>query len=143
MRLSKALIDMEMADYSAALDPAYTTLEFENMQVLAMGYGESPLFSPLHCGGTSWGLPEEKSLGWSHKCSEGGQGCQMGRSQQFTGGFLLPPGENRGGRAELCLVQVGWCPAAQSRALGSRHTPGAGWNERSPPDIQPRERGWG
>ncbi|KAG7263827.1 hypothetical protein CRUP_003836 [Coryphaenoides rupestris] len=26
-----------MADYSEALDPAYTTLEFENMQVLAMG----------------------------------------------------------------------------------------------------------
>lgn len=42
MRLSKALIDMEMADYSAALDPAYTTLEFENMQVLAMGSGKSP-----------------------------------------------------------------------------------------------------
>lgn len=32
---------MEMADYSEALDPAYTTLEFENMQVLAMGTGES------------------------------------------------------------------------------------------------------
>ncbi|KAM7090739.1 hepatocyte nuclear factor 4-alpha isoform 1-T1 [Ciconia maguari] len=42
MRLSKALIDMEMADYSAALDPAYTTLEFENMQVLAMGNDTSP-----------------------------------------------------------------------------------------------------
>uniref|UniRef100_A0A8B9T2H5 Hepatocyte nuclear factor 4 alpha n=1 Tax=Anas platyrhynchos TaxID=8839 RepID=A0A8B9T2H5_ANAPL len=33
---------MEMADYSAALDPAYTTLEFENMQVLAMGNDTSP-----------------------------------------------------------------------------------------------------
>lgn len=32
---------MDMADYSEALDPAYTTLEFENMQVLAMGTGES------------------------------------------------------------------------------------------------------
>lgn len=32
---------MEMADYSEALDPAYTTLEFENMQVLAMSTGES------------------------------------------------------------------------------------------------------
>ncbi|RMB95663.1 hypothetical protein DUI87_27775 [Hirundo rustica rustica] len=41
MRLSKALIDMEMADYSAALDPAYTTLEFENMQVLAMGSADT------------------------------------------------------------------------------------------------------
>lgn len=30
-----------MADYSEALDPAYTTLEFENMHVLAMGTGES------------------------------------------------------------------------------------------------------
>ncbi|XP_078508067.1 hepatocyte nuclear factor 4-alpha isoform X2 [Lissotriton helveticus] len=42
MRLSKALLDMEMADYSEALDPAYTTLEFENMQVLAMGNDTSP-----------------------------------------------------------------------------------------------------
>lgn len=41
MRLSKALADMEMADYSEALDPAYTTLEFENMQVLTMNTGES------------------------------------------------------------------------------------------------------
>ncbi|NXW26509.1 HNF4A factor, partial [Phaetusa simplex] len=32
---------MEMADYSAALDPAYTTLEFENMQVLAMGNADT------------------------------------------------------------------------------------------------------
>ncbi|KAI2594935.1 hepatocyte nuclear factor 4 alpha [Homo sapiens] len=37
MRLSKTLVDMDMADYSAALDPAYTTLEFENVQVLTMG----------------------------------------------------------------------------------------------------------
>lgn len=41
MRLSKALADMEMADYTEALDPAYTTLEFENMQVLAMSTGKS------------------------------------------------------------------------------------------------------
>ncbi|XP_011784389.1 PREDICTED: hepatocyte nuclear factor 4-alpha isoform X2 [Colobus angolensis palliatus] len=39
MRLSKTLVDMDMADYSAALDPAYTTLEFENVQVLTMGNG--------------------------------------------------------------------------------------------------------
>ncbi|NXX41712.1 HNF4A factor, partial [Tricholaema leucomelas] len=32
---------MEMADYSAALDPAYTTLEFESMQVLAMGSADT------------------------------------------------------------------------------------------------------
>ncbi|KAG9335242.1 hypothetical protein JZ751_005488 [Albula glossodonta] len=42
MRFSKPLTDMEMADYSEALDPAYTTLEFENMQVLAMGTDSSP-----------------------------------------------------------------------------------------------------
>ncbi|KAG8447151.1 hypothetical protein GDO86_014565 [Hymenochirus boettgeri] len=42
MRLSKALIDMEMADYTEALDPAYTTLEFENMQVLSLGNDTSP-----------------------------------------------------------------------------------------------------
>lgn len=39
MRLSKTLVDMDMADYSAALDPAYTTLEFENVQVLTMANG--------------------------------------------------------------------------------------------------------
>lgn len=39
MRLSKTLVDMDMADYSAALDPAYTTLEFENVQVLTMASG--------------------------------------------------------------------------------------------------------
>lgn len=39
MRLSKTLAGMDMADYSAALDPAYTTLEFENVQVLTMGNG--------------------------------------------------------------------------------------------------------
>uniref|UniRef100_UPI00398F6813 hepatocyte nuclear factor 4-alpha isoform X2 n=1 Tax=Pristiophorus japonicus TaxID=55135 RepID=UPI00398F6813 len=42
MRLSKALIEMDLPDYTAALDPAYTTLEFENMQVLAMGNDTSP-----------------------------------------------------------------------------------------------------
>ncbi|KAI4823239.1 hypothetical protein KUCAC02_011843 [Chaenocephalus aceratus] len=33
---------MDMADYSEALDPAYTTLEFENMQVLPLGADSSP-----------------------------------------------------------------------------------------------------
>lgn len=42
MRLSKTLAGMDMADYSAALDPAYTTLEFENVQVLTMGNDTSP-----------------------------------------------------------------------------------------------------
>ncbi|KAG7237903.1 hypothetical protein INR49_031696 [Caranx melampygus] len=40
--LSRALADMDMADYSEALDPAYTTLEFENMQVLPLGTDSSP-----------------------------------------------------------------------------------------------------
>uniref|UniRef100_A0A4W5R888 Hepatocyte nuclear factor 4, alpha n=1 Tax=Hucho hucho TaxID=62062 RepID=A0A4W5R888_9TELE len=39
--MRRKLVDMDMADYSDALDPAYTTLEFENMQVLSMGSGES------------------------------------------------------------------------------------------------------
>uniref|UniRef100_A0A672MFA0 Hepatocyte nuclear factor 4-alpha-like n=1 Tax=Sinocyclocheilus grahami TaxID=75366 RepID=A0A672MFA0_SINGR len=38
---------MEMADYSEALDPAYTTLEFENMQVLAMSTDSSPAESAI------------------------------------------------------------------------------------------------
>uniref|UniRef100_A0A8C5N313 Hepatocyte nuclear factor 4, alpha n=1 Tax=Gouania willdenowi TaxID=441366 RepID=A0A8C5N313_GOUWI len=43
MRLSCTLLaDMDMADYSEALDPAYTTLEFENMQVLPLGTDSSP-----------------------------------------------------------------------------------------------------
>ncbi|TNN59158.1 Hepatocyte nuclear factor 4-alpha [Liparis tanakae] len=33
---------MDMADYSEALDPAYTTLEFENMQMLPLGTDSSP-----------------------------------------------------------------------------------------------------
>ena len=37
---------MDMADYSEALDPAYTTLEFENMQVLPLGAGESHICNP-------------------------------------------------------------------------------------------------
>ena len=37
---------MDMADYSEALDPAYTTLEFENMQVLPLGTGESDIHAP-------------------------------------------------------------------------------------------------
>lgn len=54
MRLSKTLVDMDMADYSAALDPAYTTLEFENVQVLTMGNGR-----------------------WRHVCPVGGRYAQV------------------------------------------------------------------
>uniref|UniRef100_A0A672MHG0 Hepatocyte nuclear factor 4-alpha-like n=1 Tax=Sinocyclocheilus grahami TaxID=75366 RepID=A0A672MHG0_SINGR len=38
---------MEMADYSEALDPAYTTLEFENMQVSPMISDSSPAESAI------------------------------------------------------------------------------------------------
>ncbi|KAF4793311.1 Hepatocyte nuclear factor 4-alpha [Turdus rufiventris] len=62
MRLSKALIDMEMADYSAALDPAYTTLEFENMQVLAMGNADT---SPSEAAS----LNSSSSIGVSTLCA--------------------------------------------------------------------------
>jgi len=124
MRLSKALIDMEMADYSAALDPAYTTLEFENMQVLAMGNGKSPPSSPLRCGGTSPGAAGGEVPGAAAEMLPGRAGAWWGvsavGSQQLTAGFLLPPGRNRGGGAVLCSAQAGWCPAAQ-RPRGRAH----------------------
>lgn len=83
MRLSKALIDMEMADYSAALDPAYTTLEFENMQVLAMGSGKSP--------------PEVMGrVGLQGDTSPGQSANGLGRAGG-TAGVLLPPEGKRGG----------------------------------------------
>ncbi|EHB00886.1 Hepatocyte nuclear factor 4-gamma [Heterocephalus glaber] len=34
MRVSEPILDMEMGNYSEVLDPAYTTLEFETMQIL-------------------------------------------------------------------------------------------------------------
>ncbi|XP_078543253.1 hepatocyte nuclear factor 4-gamma isoform X1 [Lissotriton helveticus] len=37
MRLSDPIMDMQMADYSQALDPTYTSLEFETMQLLCHG----------------------------------------------------------------------------------------------------------
>lgn len=43
--MPKDMTDMDMADYGEALDPAYTTLEFENMQVLPLGAGESHICS--------------------------------------------------------------------------------------------------
>lgn len=128
MRLSKALIDMEMADYSAALDPAYTTLEFENMQVLAMGNGKSPPSSPLRCGGMHQGMQEENSLGWLLKWSRGGLAHGRGISQQLPadhGGGSASLGKSRG--SEQCCAQ--------------HRQDGAGHNERLPPDIQ--HEGWG
>ncbi|KAJ6663988.1 hypothetical protein lerEdw1_008942 [Lerista edwardsae] len=37
MRISDSTLDMEMANYSEALDPNYTSLEFETMQILYNG----------------------------------------------------------------------------------------------------------
>lgn len=74
MRLSKTLVDMDMADYSAALDPAYTTLEFENVQVLAMGNGRCGHVCPV-CQG--W-MAEEWAcaipLGLGHREDDGTSG---------------------------------------------------------------------
>ncbi|XP_072323629.1 hepatocyte nuclear factor 4-gamma-like isoform X2 [Scyliorhinus torazame] len=42
MRLSESFLDMDMANYSEALDPCYTALEFENMQLLESGHDISP-----------------------------------------------------------------------------------------------------
>lgn len=40
MRLLEPVLDMEMANYSEVLDPTYTALEFETMQILYNGNGE-------------------------------------------------------------------------------------------------------
>lgn len=80
MRLSKTLVDMDMADYSAALDPAYTTLEFENVQVLAMGNGR---WGPA-CPGRGAGLRPWVS-GWAE---EGRQ-----RPGRFHRAARVSPGE--------------------------------------------------
>lgn len=34
------MLDMDMANYSEVLDPTYTALEFETMQILCNGNGE-------------------------------------------------------------------------------------------------------
>lgn len=73
MRLSKTLVDMDMADYSAALDPAYTTLEFENVQVLTMGNGR-------------WGrpCPGAPAGGRSAQGRERVCGAQFGAGRRMT-----------------------------------------------------------
>lgn len=40
MRVSEPILDMDMANYSEVLDPTYTTLEFETMQILYNANGE-------------------------------------------------------------------------------------------------------
>ncbi|OWK60003.1 Hepatocyte nuclear factor 4-gamma [Lonchura striata] len=46
MRLSEPILDMEMANYSEVLDPTYTALEFETMQILYNGNGDPLLGQP-------------------------------------------------------------------------------------------------
>lgn len=79
MRLSKTLVDMDMADYSAALDPAYTTLEFENVQVLAMGNGR---WGQVRPGVPVWGhICLGRGAGWWHSVlgwEENGRQWQVG-----------------------------------------------------------------
>lgn len=84
MRLSKTLVDMDMADYSAALDPAYTTLEFENVQVLAMGngrWGQVCSGVPVGAGVPRYGSGtlalnfgvgggREKMVGWAYRFTQ-------------------------------------------------------------------------
>ncbi|XP_019354179.1 hepatocyte nuclear factor 4-gamma isoform X1 [Alligator mississippiensis] len=47
MRLSEPILDMEMANYSEVLDPTYTSLEFETMQILYNG-NDSSTAEPLN-----------------------------------------------------------------------------------------------
>ncbi|KAM3928277.1 hepatocyte nuclear factor 4-gamma isoform 1-T1 [Leptodactylus fuscus] len=42
MKMTNSVMDMEMANYSDVLDPTYTSLEFENMQLLYSGGDSSP-----------------------------------------------------------------------------------------------------
>ncbi|XP_073535561.1 hepatocyte nuclear factor 4-gamma isoform X3 [Phyllobates terribilis] len=42
MKMTNSVMDMEMANYSDVLDPTYTSLEFENMQLLYSGGDNSP-----------------------------------------------------------------------------------------------------
>lgn len=43
MKMTNSVMDMEMANYSDVLDPTYTSLEFENMQLLYSGGGKMTL----------------------------------------------------------------------------------------------------
>lgn len=78
MRLSKTLVDMDMADYSAALDPAYTTLEFENVQVLTMGNGRWGRVCPGAPLGNRYAQARERICGT--QCWAGRRVIENGRS---------------------------------------------------------------
>jgi nuclear factor 4-gamma len=40
MRVSEPILDMDMGNYSEVLDPTYSTLEFDTMQILYNPNGE-------------------------------------------------------------------------------------------------------
>lgn len=60
--------------------------------------------------------------------------------EELLVGVLCPQGKIE--RGEQSCVWYRWDGVLQPRAPGSRDAPGAGWTERAPPDIQPREWGW-
>ncbi|XP_023699019.1 hepatocyte nuclear factor 4-alpha-like [Paramormyrops kingsleyae] len=74
MTLSGTLLDMEMVDYSDALDPAYTTLEFENLQLLPVAL-DSPVVSASAHGAT---YPEPGAL--CNICGDRATGKHYGSS---------------------------------------------------------------
>lgn len=65
----------------------------------------------------------------------------VGLPAAHRGGFCFSRGEIK--VAEQCCAQHKRDGAPQPRHLGDGHTPGVGCNKRSPPEIQPRDRGWG
>lgn len=114
---------MEMADYSAALDPAYTTLEFENMQVLAMGNGKSPPSSPLRCG-MSWGCRTRSPWGSSQNATRKGWGMKWVSargSQQLIVGVSASPGEKWRWRSNAVLGAGRMVPCSPDTSAMGTH----------------------
>lgn len=57
MRVSEPILDMDMGNYSEVLDPTYTTLEFDTMQILYNSNGEFS-YAPME----EVSAPEEKEV---------------------------------------------------------------------------------
>lgn len=113
MRLSKTLVDMDMADYSAALDPAYTTLEFENVQVLAMGngrWGQVCSGVPVGAGVPRYGSGTLALWGGRRTRENGRLGLQV-----HTGGAVesgqRPCGRGKAGRVNFQPKQIPGLPS--------------------------------